>query len=364
MNRYSIPVVLFLALAAPAFGWNVNTHLQMTRDAVSLMPADLKATFTSHQKFVESGIKDPDELMRDWQNHYYIASNPPEGGAIARIDKLAEIVQKKFKTSTADDASKQMCYLAHYIADLWTPEPISRQAPVDDPRLTVNYSVTVLYEGYKQPIDDLHAYFEKRAQWRWKLEASRDITPLLYSEAVNDIARVWLTLWQQSGHAVEPQKMAVIEHKKGALNINYERLLIEEGATWSQYDIEGDWYDRYQSHSKEMERITTNVIQTDDQLTAQAQLRTEEARLNGLSPAAPFEMLEVSLKTVDDKSYLVARLRNKGRQEKQVVSIMYPGIRGPVAQVKNMKPGQVAKFEAVLPANASKDRLQLIYPSD
>lgn len=363
MKKYWIPVLLVL-FATPAIAWNVNTHLQMTRDAVSLMPEELKKTFVAHQTFVESGIKDPDELMKDWQNHYYLPTEPPEGGAIDRIDKLVKIVQTKFKSSSADDASKQMCYLAHYIADLWTPEPISKQAPIDDPKLLANYGVVVLYEGYKQPIENFHEYFVRRAQWRWKLEGSRDVTPLLYSEAVNDIARAWLSLWQQAGHTVEPQKMTVIEHKKGALNVNFARLLVDEGTSWSQYDIEGDWVDKYVSHYQEMDRLATNVLPTDDQMAAQAQMRTQETRLNKLSPASPFEMLEVSLKTMGDKSYLVGRLRNKAKVEKPIVSIMYPGIRGPIFQVKDFKPGQVTKFEAVLPADASKDKLQLIYPSD
>ena len=355
--------LVFVLLAVPAFGWNVNTHLQMTRDAVSLMPEEFRKTFTEHQKFVESGIKDPDLLLKDWQNHYYIPAIP-EGGALDRIDKLVEVVQRKFKNSTAIDTSKQLCYLAHYIADLWTPEPISKGAPIEDPNLLSNYNLVVLYEGFRQPIDNFHEYFERRSQWRWRLENSKEIIPLLYSEAVNDIARAWLTLWQQAGHTVEPQKVALVEHKKGALNVNFERLLLEEAYTWDQWDIEGDWYDKYQSHYHEVDRLAANVAPTDDQMAAQAQRRTQETKLSKLSPDAPFEMLETSLRTIGDKSYLVGRIRNKSRTERPLLSLMYPGIRGPIAQIKNFQPGQVSKFEAVLPADASKDKIQLIYPAD
>jgi len=362
MRRYLLFFVLLL-LVSPAFGWNVNTHLQMTRDAVSLMPDELKQKFIEHQAFVESGIKDPDELLKDWQNHYYIPAIP-EGGAITRIDKLVEVVQKKFKNSTAPDAGKQLCYLAHYIGDIWTPEPISKNFPTDDPNLIKNYEMTILYEGFRQPIENFHEYFEKRSQWRWKIENSSDMVPLLYSEAVNDIARTWLTLWVMSGHTVEPQKVAVISHKKGALNVNFQRLLLEEDTTWSQWDIEGNWYDKYQSHTQEIDRLTAAIMPSDDAMAAQAARRTEETKLNRLSPEAPFEMLEISLKTIGDQSYLIGRIRNKGKTEKPVLSLMYPGIKGPIAQVKDFKPGMVVKFEATLPANASKDRIQLIYPAD
>jgi hypothetical protein len=355
--------ILVLFLVSPAFGWNVKAHLQMTRDAVSLMPEEFRKTFTEHKKFVESGIKDPDILLKDWQNHYYVPSIP-EGTALDRIDKLIGIVRKKFERSTPADTAKQLCYLAHYIGDLWSPEPICKGAPPDDSNIINNYNMTVLYEGYRQPIEDFHEYFEKRANWRWRIEASNDMIPLLYSEAVNDIARTWLTLWQQSGHTVEPQKVAVIEHKKGALSINFERLLIEEGAEWSQWDVEGTWYDKYQSHTQEMDRLASTVLPSDEALAVQAQQRTEETKLNRLSPAAPFEMLEVSLKAIGDKSYLIGRIRNKGKADKPVLSLMYPGIKGPIAQVRDFKPGQVVKFEAILPVDASKDKIQLIYPSD
>src|SRR5262245_55097357 len=100
---------VFASFFAPALvhAWHVNTHLQMTRDAISLMPPEFQKSFTEHQKYVETGIKDPDEVLRDWQNHYYIPGPKPEGGAIDRIEKISQVILTKFQNSSSTDVSKQ-----------------------------------------------------------------------------------------------------------------------------------------------------------------------------------------------------------------------------------------------------------------
>src|SRR5437870_9163232 len=131
MKRIFFICLLLSVWTVPAVAWHTNTHLQMTRDALSLMPADFQKIFTEHMKYTESGIKDPDELIRDWANHYYIPAIP-EGGALDRIDKLVTLVQMKFKSGNTLDASRQLCYLAHYVADLWTPENLIKKSTAPD----------------------------------------------------------------------------------------------------------------------------------------------------------------------------------------------------------------------------------------
>jgi hypothetical protein len=225
---------LFLAvvfLSIPAYGWHTDTHYQMTSDAISLMPQDLQTILLSNKKFVEAGIKDPDEMIRDWQNHYYIPSAPPEGGAIDRVDKIIKIVQTKLKGTNSTDTGKQLCYLAHYIADIWNPENLIKATVHQDASFVQNQDIVVLFQGYSVPVDDYRNYLVTRAQWRWRLENTSEVSRILYSEAVNDIATIWLSLWQQSGKNVAPVPPRLIEHKKGALYVNYAQLLAEEWET-------------------------------------------------------------------------------------------------------------------------------------
>ena len=361
MRKVVLLVFLGLFASVSCFAWHVNTHLQMTKDVISLMPPDLQKTLTDHQKFVEAGIREPDEMLKDWQNHYYIPSDPPEGGDIDRIDKLVSVVQNKFKSGNALDIARQLTYLAHYIADLWTPEYLIKQSTAPDTQFTQDNEILVFFEGYKTPIDNFHDYFISRSQWRWRIENSKQVSTLLYSEAVNDIARAWLTLWQTSGHPVEPVKPAAILHKRGALTVNFERLMVEEGTRWDMWYIEGDWVDKSAAHYDEMNRLSENVAPSDEAVLAQAQLRNQQSKLSQLAPSAPFAMVETSLKNLGEKSYLVTRIRNQGKQEIVSLSLMYPGIKGPVAQVQNLKPGQVVLLEAWMPADAKKDQIQVVF---
>jgi hypothetical protein len=363
MGRVYVVVIVFLIWALPAQGWHTNTHYQMTKDAVSLMPSELQKILASNKKFVEAGIKDPDEMIRDWQNHYYIPSQPPEGGGIDRVEKIIKIVQTKLDSGNQLDVAKQLFYLAHYIGDLWNPEKLIKGDVAPDVDFVQNENIVVLFEGYKEPIQNYRDYLVTRSEWRWRLENTPEVSRLLYSEAVNDIARTWLSLWQQSGKKVEPVAPGTIEHKKGALKVNFERLLMEETYTWNAAWAEQDWKDGYAAHNKEMDRLKSNVTPTPGDGVARAELRNQQQWMNRVSPESPFKMLETSLKTVGDKTYLVARVRNKSEKDIPSLAFMYPGVKGPAALITNVRAGEVVKIQASLPANAQREKIQLIFSS-
>jgi hypothetical protein len=349
--------------AIPAQAWHTNTHYQMTKDAASLMPAEIQKILTSNKKFVEAGIKDPDEMIRDWQNHYYLPTNPSDGGGLDRVEKIIKIVQLKLKSGNQLDVGKQFCYLAHYIADLWTPEMMIKGDARQEPDYVQNEDLVVLFEGYAEPVTNYRDYFHARSLWRWQLENSPEVSRILYSEAVNDIARIWLSLWQQSGKSVEPVAAGMIEHKKGALKINFERLLLEEHYTWDAARAEENWKDGYTAHNKEIDRLQSNVKPSQGDALASAQVRNQEQWMNRLSPTAPFQMLETSLKTIGDKAFLVARFRNKSQKEIPSIAFMYPGVKGPAALVTKVRAGEVIKIQAALPPNAAREKIQMIFSS-
>ncbi len=363
MGKVCFVLVLFLVWALPVHAWHTNTHYQMSKDAVSLMPPELQKILLSNKKFVEAGIKDPDEMIRDWQNHYYIPSEPPEGGGMDRVEKIVKIVQTKLQGGNQLDVGKQFYYLAHYIADLWNPEKLIKADVASDLDFVQNQNLVVLFEGYEKPIDNYREYFIARSKWRWRLENKPEVSRMLYSEAVNDIARTWLSLWQQSGKTVEPVQAGMIEHKKGALTVNFARLLLEENYTWEAARAEEDWKDGAIAHYKEMDRLKSNVASTPGDGVARAELRNQEQWMNRISPSSPFAMLETSMKTVGDKTYLVARFRNKSEKEIPSVAFMYPGVKGPAALVTNVRAGEVIKIQAALPPNATREKIQMIFSS-
>ena len=132
----SLLFVLAISLSAiPVFAWHTNTHLQMTRDAVMFMPADFQKFFKANLKIMEPGVRDPDEVLGDFQNHYYLADTR-EGGAIDRIDSIISTLNTKLETKKDYEAVRQFCYLAHYIGDLWTPESLIRK---------INGRIRILY---------------------------------------------------------------------------------------------------------------------------------------------------------------------------------------------------------------------------
>lgn len=363
MGKVWCVLAIFSVFSMPVHAWHTNTHYRMTKDAASLMPEELQKILTSNKRFVEAGIKDPDEMIRDWQNHYYIPSQPPEGGGLDRVEKIVKIVQTKLQGNNQFDVGKQLCYLAHYIADLWNPEKLIKADVNADLDFVQNENLVVLFEGYSKPIENYRDYFQTRSQWRWRLENSAEVSRILYSEAVNDIARAWLSLWQQSGKTVVPVQAGVIEHKKGALKINFERMLLEEQYTWDAARGEEDWKDGYAAHYKEVDRLKSNVTPTEGDSLASAEVRNQEQWMNRVSPTAPFQMLETSLKTVGDQAYLVARFRNKSGKEIPSIAFMYPGVKGPAALVTNVRAGEVIKIQAALPPNAAREKIQMIFSS-
>src|SRR5262249_48739816 len=127
------------------------------------------------------------------------------------------------------------------------------------------------------------------------------------------------------------------------------------------YNVSDNYYDNWQSYENEVQRLSETVAPSESELTARAQFRNQQAMLNKLNPQAPFAILESSLKTIGDKGYFVSRIRNKSDKDIASLSFMYPGIKGPVAQVENMKPGQVVKIEALLPQDAVKDNVQIVF---
>jgi hypothetical protein len=335
----------------------------MTRDAVNLMPPDFQQVFTQNIRYMEPGVRDPDEVIRDYQNHYYLPYNQ-EGGVIDRIESIIPIIQTKLKAGNNRDAVKQFCYLAHYIADLWTPEALIKQDQGSNHDFVAITPIIILFEGYNQPIENYRTHFENRSSWRWNLENSDSLYSLLYSEAVNDITKTWLSVWHQSGKTTQPVSPLMIEHNKEPFSLSFAMLpQIEVQKTrlcgLNQAQREQVLQQRADDEQYIAERATEASI---DASEAMAEARGRLALRALLAPRPPeLTVLESSLKTIGRNSFFVARMRHMGTKPIKYLSVNYRGEDKKLVEVQDFSPGEIVKISAVLPANATKEELEYRY---
>jgi hypothetical protein len=335
-----------LFMASPTFAWHTNTHLQMTRDAVMFMPSDFQKFFKANRKIMAPGVRDPDEVLGDFQNHYYLADTR-EGGAIDRINSIISAINTKLETGKDREAVRQFCYLAHYIGDLWTPESLIKKDQRPNQNFIFDTLVVVLFEGYQYPINNYQMYFQERTSYRWTLEDSEGISSLLYSEAVNDIAQTWLSIWHKSGKSIKPLTPLMIEHNREPIPIVYDELPPEE-------------VQKAKLHA---------LIQKQREKPGAAPKKTEPVKEPPgkfvvkalITPGPEVAVLEGSLKTIGNNSYFVARLRLKGTKPVKNFSVSCRGQDKKLIEVEDFSPGEVVKIQAILPPNTTKNDIQYRY---
>jgi hypothetical protein len=77
MYRRAAPLIILLALTAPAFAWNAGGHNVATRAAVRLMPDDVPAFFRQSESSLASSALDPD-VFRNPATPELTAAEAPE----------------------------------------------------------------------------------------------------------------------------------------------------------------------------------------------------------------------------------------------------------------------------------------------
>lgn len=348
MKTSLIVVVLFLSSPLSLLAWHTNTHLQMTRDATMFMPTDFQKFFKDNIKVMGHGVRDPDEVIGDFQNHYYLAETH-EGGAIDRINSIITAVQTKLETGKDREAVRQFCYLAHYIADLWTPESLIKKDQRPNQNFIFDTPIVVLFEGYQYPIQNYQMYFQERSSYRWTLENSENISSLLYSEAVNDICQTWLSIWHKSGKSIKPLSPLLIEHNKEPIPIVYDELPFEEVQKAKLHAL----------IQEKNEKSGPQTAKKPEPVKEPPPGKFVEKAL--ITPGPELSVLENSLKTIGNDSYFAARLRLKGTKPLKNFSVSYHGQAQKLIEVEDFYPGEVVKIQKILPPNASKINLHYSY---
>ena len=310
----------------------------MTRDAVMFMPPDFQKFFKDNIKVMQPGVRDPDEVIGDFQNHYYLADTR-EGGAIDRINSIISSLQTKLETGKDREAVRQFCYLAHYVGDLWTPESLIKKDQRPNQNFIFDTPIVVLFEGYQYPIQNYQMYFQERTSYRWTLENSESISSLLYSEAVNDIAQTWLSIWHKSGKSIKPLSPLMIEHNKEPVPIVYDELppeAVQKAKLHALIQKQREKSGEVKKPEPKPEPVGKYVVKS------------------LVTPGPELSVLENSLKTVGDQSFFVARLRLKSVKPVKNFSVSCRGQDAKLIEVEDFNPGEVVKIESILPPNISK----------
>ncbi len=318
----------------------------MTRDAVMFMPADFQKFFKANLKIMEQGVRDPDEVVGDFQNHYYLADTR-EGGVVDRIDSIISTLNTKLEAKKDYEAVRQFCYLAHYIGDLWTPESLIKKDQRPNQNFIFDTPIVVLFEGYQYPIQNYQMYFQERTSYRWTLENSESISSLLYSEAVNDIAQTWLSIWHKSGKSVKPLSPLMIEHNREPLPIIYDELPYELVQKAKLHEL----------IQKQREKSGT-APKKPEPVKEPPGIFVVKALI---TPGPELAVLESSLKTIGNDSFFVARLRLKGTKPVKYFSVSCRGQDQKLIEVEDYNPGEVVKIQAILPPKTTKIDLQYRY---
>jgi hypothetical protein len=228
MKRLLFVLSLSILAFPPAAAWAPETRVGMVDDAIKLMPRSLRTALETHRQDVLRGALQP-MVEEDAPAH----RAPWAGGTLdARIEGEAETLGGMLERQTSFAAlSEQFGRLAHFVMDAAFPPGVSRDggdvryahfaAFCEDRRAKFR----LVFYGHQDAFldeGDYHGFAievmqrasaEDRELARAYNAAGEPPDPaafddrsipfavgsLAYSYGVNDIVRIWLTVWRQAG---------------------------------------------------------------------------------------------------------------------------------------------------------------------
>jgi hypothetical protein len=241
-----VGILACLGVSSDARAWTEATRLRMVRDALKVTPPALDAVLDHYRRELERGMLAPSK-HEDEEVHYQNA----EGGGLAAA-AAARKSREALALASEKGALKRFVFemgaLAHLVSDVSFPlnasdadprEPLYREAYRSYLEGMLDRIPFVLDETPAPALDrgDIEGYLRERAKRAGRGYASigpafkDDGTPrspealdersvpfglgsLAYSQAVNDIARLWAAVWQKSGGDMTPPALPPGEDAK------------------------------------------------------------------------------------------------------------------------------------------------------
>jgi hypothetical protein len=220
------------AAVDPAAAWTGPTRARMLNDALKVTPPSLNAILDAHRRDLERGMQAPSKHETE-EVHYQLADGSAGLAASAAAHKEAETVALLSEKHELRRFAFEMGALAHLAADVSFPlgvsdadprEPLYREAyrsyiermldripfvldPTPAPRLETGDIEGYLMDSARRTArnyDQIGPAFRDDGSPRSPQALDERSVPfavasLAYSQAVNDIVRVWTCLWREAG---------------------------------------------------------------------------------------------------------------------------------------------------------------------
>lgn len=222
---------ILVATAAPAAAWTDGTRARMLRDALKVTSPELDAVLKHYHKDLERGMFEltPHE---DEEVHYQVPGGGPGLAAAAAAKVAAEAAPLVLEKHGLRKFTFQMGLLAHLVADVNFPlnasdadprEPLYREAyrtyvekvlpkipyvldQAPSPALESAGIESYLMHGAERAARDYRAIgpaFKDDGTPRTPSAVDERSIPfgaasLAYSQAVNDIVRLWERVWKET----------------------------------------------------------------------------------------------------------------------------------------------------------------------
>jgi hypothetical protein len=225
----ALATALCPGLAAPALAWTATARERLVDDAIALSPASLREILGRRRADLLSGMLAPGSA-EDQPEHWQHPTGEYGTAAARALAESRELIAAVNGHRPMTEIARRFGRLAHWVADVNDP----LHAGDRDPALARYYAdyeryveqqmprFPLVFEGYRSPILSsggpqpyLLAVAERSRQYaavvrRAYLADGRRVSPeafdvrslafgigsLATSDAVNDIARVWLWTWE------------------------------------------------------------------------------------------------------------------------------------------------------------------------
>jgi len=218
-------VVLLICLVSRAYAWAPQTRVRMTDEAVRFMPPSLRLALENHRTELLRGVLNPMKTEDD-PGHRVARGGTLEASVAAEAAKLHAMLQEQTPFARI---AEQFGTLAHYVLDAGFPPGVSedgedryhhfaefcQERSERFPLVFYGHENEALadqdYRGYARQTIERSRQSDRQLAYAYERYAEHEnasafddrsvpfaLGSLSYSRSVNDVVRVWLTVWENA----------------------------------------------------------------------------------------------------------------------------------------------------------------------
>lgn len=173
----------------PASSAMPRVHLQVVRDVLALSPSGLRTYLMDSQRGLERGA-----IFLDYLPTVFFFRHHDPSHVVERIDELAEGLSAKIRGQKTTQYNIALFFgiLSHYVVDAYLPGRVDIVGP--PPQVT--------FQGFERvpiPSEVVGKGIGWRQERRREGKKDEEILSEAYSRAVEGVANLWFSLWQEAG---------------------------------------------------------------------------------------------------------------------------------------------------------------------